>query len=53
MQLERLLNNFTIDVADKILRGQLINEEKVKKEVHAALYCTLTYVLISYDAQEY
>lgn len=27
------MNNFTIDVADKILRGQLINEEKFKKEV--------------------
>jgi hypothetical protein len=33
IQLERLLNNFSVDVADKILRGQLINEERVKKEV--------------------
>ena len=27
-KLEKLLNSFTVDVADRILRGQLINEEK-------------------------
>ena len=31
-KLEKLLNSFTVDVADRILRGQLINEEKYKKE---------------------
>jgi hypothetical protein len=31
-KLERLITLFTIDVADKIQRGQLINEEKNKKE---------------------
>ena len=31
-KLERLLNSFSVDVADKLLRGQLINEEKYKKE---------------------
>ena len=31
-KLERLLNGFSVDVCDKLLRSQLINEEKYKKE---------------------
>lgn len=32
VKLERLLHTFTVDVADKILRSQLINEERYKSE---------------------